>query len=76
MASARGPHLQQVMQVPVSLFCDSGGGQKGRAVGGGSIHKLPRALPGGKAVLSPLGARKSTAGTVVLDTHSTCSGGR
>ena len=75
MATAWGPHLQQVVGVPVSLSCDSGGGQKGRAVGGGSIHKLPRALAGRKVVLSPLGARRSTAGTVALGTYSTCSGG-
>ena len=47
-----------------------------RAVGGGSIHKLPRALPGGNVVLSPLGARRSTARTVAPGTYSTCSGGR
>ena len=76
MASARGPHLQQVAGVPVSLFCDSGGGQKGRAVGGGSIHKLPPALPGRNVALSPLGDRRSTAGTVAPGTYSTCSGGR
>ena len=75
MASAWGSHLQQVVGVPVSLFCDSGGGQKGRAVGGGSIHKLPRALPDWKVVLSPLGARRSTAGTVAPGTYSTCSAG-
>ena len=66
MASAWGPHLQQVVKVPVSLSCDSGGGQKGHAVGGGTIHKLPRALPGHKVVLSPLGSRGDTAGTVAL----------
>ena len=60
MASAWGPHLEQVMGMPVRLSCDSGGGQKGRAVGGGSIHKLPRALPGRNGALSPLGARRST----------------
>ena len=76
MASAWGPHLQQVVGVPVSLFCDSGGGQKGRAVGGGSIHKLPLALPGRNVALSPLGAWRSTAGNVAPGTHSTCSGGR
>ena len=68
MASAWGPHLQQVVGVPVSLPCDSGGGQKVRAVGGGSIHKLPRALPGRKVVLSPLGASRSTADTVAPGT--------
>ena len=76
MASAWGPHLQQVAGVPVSLSCDSGGGQKGRAVGGGSIHKRPRALPGRNVALSPLGARRSAAGTMALVTHSTCSGSR
>ena len=40
MASAWGPHLQQVVGVPVSLSCGSAGGQEGRAVGGGSIHKF------------------------------------
>ena len=75
MASASGPHLQQVVGVPVSLSCGSGGGQKGRAVGGGSIHKLPPALPGRNVALSPLGARRSTAGTVAPGTYSTCSGG-
>ena len=64
MASAWGPHIQQVVGVPVSLSCDSSGRQKLHAVGGGSIHKLPRALPGCKGVLSPLAA--STAGTVAL----------
>ena len=76
VASAWGPHLQQVGGVPVSLSCDSGGGQKGRAVGGGSIHKLPRALPGRNVAFSPLGAGRSTAGTVAPGTYSTCSGGR
>ena len=52
MASAWGPHLQQVVGVPVSLSCDSGGGQKGRALGGGIILKLPRALPGRNVALS------------------------
>ena len=74
MASAWGPHLQQVVGVPVSLSCDSAGGQKGRAVGGGSIHRLLRTLPGRNVALSPLGARRSTAGTVVPGTYSTCSG--
>ena len=73
MASAQGPHLQQVVVVPVSLSCDSGGGQKGRVMGGGSIHKLPRALPGRNVALSPLRARGSTAGTVAPGTYSTCS---
>ena len=76
MASAWGPHLQQVVGVPVSLPCDSGGGQKVLAVGGGSIHKLPPALPGGNVALSLLGARRSTAGTVAPGTYSTCSGCR
>ena len=76
MASAWGPHLRQVVGVPVSLSCDSGGGQKGGAMGGGSIHKLPPALPGRNVALSPLGARRSTAGTVAPGTYSTCSGGR
>ena len=65
MASAWNPHLQQVVVVLVSASCGSGGGQKLRAVGGGSIHQLPCALPGRNVVLSPLGARRSTAGTVV-----------
>ena len=69
VASARGSNLQQVVGVPVSLSCDSGGGQKGLAVGGGSIHKLPPALPGRKVVLSPLRARRSTAATVALGTY-------
>ena len=73
MASAWGPHLQQVVGVPVGLSCDSDGGQKGRDVGGGSIHKLPRALPGRNVALSALGARRSTAGTVEPGTYSTCS---
>ena len=76
MAGAWGPHLQHVVGVPVSLSRGSGGGQKLRAVGGGSIHKLPRALPGCNVVLSPLGARRSTAGTLAPGTYSTCSGGR
>ena len=76
MASAWGSHLQQVVGLPVSLFCDSGGGQKGRAVGGSSIHKLPPALPGRNVALSLLGARRSTGGTVAPGTYSTCSGCR
>ena len=76
MARAWDSHVQQVLGVPVSLSCDSGGGQKGRAVGGVSIHKLPRALPGRNVALSQLGARRSTAGTVVLGTYSTYSGSR
>ena len=76
MASAWGPHLQQVVGVPVSLSCDSGRREKGRAVGGGSIHKLPCALPGRNVALSPLGARRRTAGTVAPGTYSDCSGGR
>ena len=75
MASAWGPRLQQVVGLPVNLSCDSGGGQKERAVGGGSIHKLPRALPGDSVALSPLGARRSTAGTVAPGIYSTGSGG-
>ena len=75
MASAWGPHLQQVVAVPVRLSCDSGGEEKGHAVGGGSIHKLPRALPGRNLAFSPLGARRSTARTIVPGTYSTCSGG-
>ena len=66
MASAWGPHLQQVVGVPVSLSCDSGGGQKGRAVGRRSIHNLPCDLPGRNLALSPLGAKRSSAGTVEL----------
>ena len=76
MASAWGQHLQQVVGVLVSLLCGSGGRQKLRAVGGGSMHKLPRALPGRNVVLSPLAARRSTAGTVAPGTYSTCSSGR
>ena len=75
-AGDRHASKEKVVGVPVSFSCDSGRGQKGRAVGGGSIHKLPRALPCRKVVLSPLGARKSTAGSVAPDTYSTCSGGR
>ena len=70
-----GPHLQQVGGVPVSASCGSSGGQKLRAMGGGSIHKLLCALPGSNVVLSPLGARRSTSGTVVPGTYSTCSDG-
>ena len=76
MASAWGPHLQQVAGVPVSLSCDSGGGQKGRTVGAGSIQKLPRALPGRNMALSPLGANGSNAGTVAPGIYFTSSGGR
>ena len=76
MASAWGPHLQQVVGVPVSLFCDSGGEQKLCAVGCCSIHKLPRALPGCKVMSGLLGARRSTAGTVAPGTYFTCSSGR
>ena len=46
MASAWGPHLQQMVGVPFSGSCGRGGEQKLRAVGDVSIHKLPRALPG------------------------------
>ena len=74
MASAWGPHIQQVVGLPVSLSCDGGGGQKGCAVGRGSIHKLLRALPGCNVALSPLGARRSTGGTVAPGTYSTSSG--
>ena len=45
-------------------------------MGGGTINKLPRALPGRNVALSPLGARRSTAGTVAPGTYSTCSSGR
>ena len=76
MASAWGPHLQQVVGLPVSLSCDSGGRQKGRAVGGGSIHKQPRALLGRNVVLSLFVSRRSTAGSVALGTYCTCSGGQ
>ena len=76
MASAWGQHLQQVRGVPVSASLGSGGGQNLHAVGGGSIHKLPCALPGRNVVLRPLGARRSTAGTLVPSTYSTCFGGR
>ena len=74
MASAWGPHCQQLVGVPVSLSCDGGGGKKGRAVGGGSIHRLPPALPVRNVVFSPLGARRGTAGTVTPGTYSTCFG--
>ena len=47
MASAWGPHLQQVVAVPVSASGDSGGGQK-----------LPCALPGCHVVLSPFGCQE------------------
>ena len=76
LASAWGQHLQQVVGVLISASCGSGGGQKLRAVGGGSIHKLLCALPGRNVALSPLGDRRSTAGTVVPCTYSTSSGGR
>ena len=76
MASAWGPHLQQVVGLPVSEFRGGGGGQKLRAVGSGSIHRLPCTLPGRNVLFSPLGARRTTAGTVVPGTYSTCSGGR
>ena len=76
MASAWGGHLQQVVGMPNSLSCGSGGGQKLRAVGGGSIHKLPRALPGRHVVLSLLGFSTSATGTVAPGTYSTCSGCR
>ena len=42
---------------------------------GGTIHKLPRALPGRNVALSPLGARRSTGGTMAPSTYTTCSGG-
>ena len=45
-------------------------------MGGGSIHKLAPALPGRNVALSPLGPRRSTAGTVAPDTYSTRSSGR
>ena len=76
MARAWGPRLQQVVGVPVSPSRGSGVGQKMRVVGGGSIKKLACALRGCNVVLSPLGARRSTGGTLVPDTYSICSGGR
>ena len=45
-------------------------------MGGGSMHKLPLALPSRNVALSPLGARRSTAGTLAPGTYSTCSSGR
>ena len=75
MASAWSSHLQQVVGVPVCFSCDSGGGQKAPAVGHGSFHELPCALPGRKVVLSPLRAMRITAGTVALGPYSTCSDG-
>ena len=74
MATALGPHLQQVVGFPVSESCSSGGGQKLCAVGSGSIHKLQRALQGRNVVFSPLGARRSRSGTVAPGTYSICSG--
>ena len=73
MASALG--RQHVVNMPVSgSFCN-GSGQNLRAMGGGSIHKLPCALPGLGMTLRPLGANKRSAGTVVSGTYATCSGG-
>ena len=76
VASAWGPHLEQVVRVPVGASSGSGGRQKLHAVGNGSIRKLPCALPGCNLVLSPLGAMMSTTGIVVPGTYSTCSSGR
>ena len=76
MASTPGAHLQQVVGVPVSLSCDSDGGREGRAVGGGTIHKLLRAQPGRNGALSALGARRSTAGSMAPGTYSTSSSDR
>ena len=76
MASTWGPHRQHVMGVPFSGSCGRGGGRNLRAVGGGSIRRLPCALPRGRVILSPLGATRRTAGTVASGTHCTCSGGR
>ena len=76
MASAWGPHRQHVVGMPVSGSCGSGGGQNLRAVGRGSIQKLPCALPGRRVTLRPLSANGGTAGTVVSGTYPTCSCGR
>ena len=62
--------------MPVGTSPGRCGAQKLRAVGNGSIQKLPFALPGCTVVLSPLGASRSTAGTVVPGTYFTCLGGR
>ena len=75
MASASGPHRQQVVGMPGSGSCGHGGGLNLHAVGGGSIHKLPCALLGRKVTLRPLGANRRTAGVVASGTYPTCSGG-
>ena len=62
--------------MPVSGSCGSGRGLNLRALGGGSIHKLPCALPGRRLTLRPLGANRRTAGPVVSGTYPTYSGGR
>ena len=76
VASAWGPHREHVMGVPVGGFCGSGVGWNLPALGGGSIHKLPCALPGRRVTFRPLGVRRRTAGTVAPGTYPTCSGGR
>ena len=75
-ASAWGPHLQHVVGVPVSGSCGNSGRWNLRALVGGSIHKLPCALPRHRVTLRPLGARRKTAGMVAFRTYPTSSAGR
>ena len=66
---ARGAHIaSKWWGCSSACLAKFGGGQKGRAVGGGSIHSLPPALPSRNVVFSPLGAKRSTAGTVAPGT--------
>ena len=76
MASAWGPHRQHVVGMPVSASCGNGSGLNLRAAGGGSIHKVPCALPGRRVTLRMLYANTQTVGVVVSGTYPTCSGGR
>ena len=75
MASACSSHHQHVVGVPVSGSCCNSGGWNLRAVGGGSIHKLPCVLPGRRVTLRLLGASRRTASRVASGTYPTCSGG-
>ena len=76
VATACGPHRQHMVSMPVSGSCGNGGGQNLRALGWGSIHKLPCSLPDRRVTLRPLGANGRTASTVVSGTYPACSGGR
>ena len=76
MASVWGPHRPHVLGVPVSGSCGSAGGWNLRAVGAGTIRKLPCALLGQRVTLRPLVVRRGNAGMVASWAYPTCSSGR